>query len=553
MMLGAAGFDTTLFEAAPTIGGRTARLTLTANDGHQHHFDRGPTFFLMPYVLEEIFAAAGRRLIDYAPLQRLDPMYRLVIERQGATPITLDCTQDRDAMAARLAAVEPADAAGFDRFMHLNRAKLAAFTPVLRRGFKSALDLLSLDVLKAAPKLAPHQSVATYLKGLFKNPALRLALSFQSKYLGMSPYSCPSLFSILPFIEYEYGIWHPKGGCNALMSAMAVVAAEHGVTIRCGTPVERVVVEGRRAVGLTLRGDPTPRRFDHVVLNADASHALKALVPEAARNAARSYTDKRLDAMRYSCSTFMLYLGLTETLDLPHHTIRIAPRYEDNLRDIESGRATDDPSIYIHNPSPLDPSLSPPLSPASSSSRRSSLYILIPTPNLKSSAGQLDWQTLAPRYRERALDLVARLAGRDPRPLIACEHAVTPNDWCAANINFGATFNLAHNLGQMLHLRPQHEVQGFERLWLVGGGTHPGSGLPVIFLSAQITSRLIAAREGLADPTTPRPTSPPSPPAPSARLAPSDTLLEPHALPHALSPAPASPLLPPLTPVHAAP
>ena len=218
MLLAHAGADVTIHEAQPIVGGRTRRITMGV-----FAFDTGPTFFMMPWVLEEIFSAVGRRLADHADLHRLDPMYRLLIGRPGADPLTIDATQDVDRMAATLDAIEPGDGAAFRRFMRDNRRKLELMTPILRKPIRSLLDLANWDAMKVAPSLKPWQSVHGNLSTYFKNEHVRLALSFQSKYLGMSPFECPGLFSILPFIEYEYGVWHPRGGCNALMAAMADV------------------------------------------------------------------------------------------------------------------------------------------------------------------------------------------------------------------------------------------------------------------------------------------------------------------------------------------
>jgi phytoene desaturase len=497
MLLASRGLDVTIYEAQPRVGGRTMRLSATGQSGATYHFDRGPTFFLMPYVLEEIFAATGRRLTDYATLSRLDPMYRLVMGRQGREPITLDCTQELEEMMRRLDAIEPGDGAAFEEVLRENRRKLELFTPILRRPFRGALDCVNPTMLKALPSLTPHLSVAGYLAKRFKNHYVRLAMSFQSKYLGMSPYTCPSLFSILPFIEYEYGIWHPTGGCNALMTGMAEACAEMGVSIRCGEPVDQIAFEGTRATGVVVRGEL--HRHSQVVVNADASWAIKHLIPASLRegglmSSARPYQDQRLDTMKYSCSTYMLYLGLKETLPLGHHTIYISETYEQNLADIAEGRITADPSVYFCNPTLTDGTLAP--------KGGSALYVLVPTANTRSG---MNWETDGPKLREKALDRLAKLTGRDPRPLIDCEIRITPDDWRANQINFGATFNLAHGLDQMLHLRPRHELPFCQGVWLVGGGTHPGSGLPVIFLSSQITSRLICERLGLGDPMQPVP------------------------------------------------
>lgn len=502
VLLASSGLRVTLYESQPTLGGRTARISATGRDGATYHFDRGPTFFMMPYVLEEVFAAAGKRLRDYVDLTRLDPMYRLLLGRPGKDPITLDTTQDIDLMSRRLAAINPRDGVAFKRFIDDNRAKLHAMESTLRSPQRSVLDLFTLDAMKFAPMLNPHLSVHGLLSKYFEDPLVRLSVSFQSKYLGMSPFECPSLFTILPFIEYEYGIWHPRGGCNALMSAMATLADELGVEIKLGTPVRRVECDGVHARGVTTDEGFTPHA--HVVINADTAWAMKNLIPADARRAASgdSYSDDTFANKRYSCSTYMLYLGVDGEVDLPHHTIYVSETYQENLKDItERSRLSEDPSVYVCNPSRLDPTLAP--------KGKSALYVLVPTPNLQgpkgnggtakgsTANGSIDWHAAAPILRARTMDqLRARFGMPDIESRIQAEVQLTPDDWRNANIQFGATFNLAHSLDQMLFRRPQNKLKGFDNLYLVGGGTHPGSGLPTIFLSAHIASRMLCREIG---------------------------------------------------------
>jgi len=493
MLLAAKGIKVTVYEAAPAIGGRTTRLSLDDGDD-RYTFDTGPTFFLMPYVLDEIFAACGRRLMDYVNLTRLDPMYRLVMGRQGQSPITINCTQDVQAMSAQISReIDPHDGPAFAAFIADNRRKLTAFEPVLRKPFRSFLDLLDPKLLAALPHLGPTRSVYGDLTRRFKSEYTKLITSFQSKYLGMSPMKCPSLFTILPFIEYEYGVWHPQGGCNALMAGMARVCDELGVEIRCSEPVERIGFAGRRAESVTTsRGT---FRHDHIVINADASYAIKNLIPASLRTGLFGWSDRKLDSMGYSCSTYMLYLGLNGKLNLPHHTIYISERYQQNLADIsDNGVLSHDPSVYACNTAATDHTMAP--------DGKSALYVLVPTPNMRD--GKIDWATQGPALRQQALARISTLAGRDIAPMIRAERIYTPETWRGMNINFGATFNLAHNLTQMLMLRPQHELAGVEHVWLAGGGTHPGSGLPVIFLSAQIAASKLAQRLGIADTLSPR-------------------------------------------------
>jgi phytoene desaturase len=480
MLLAASGLPVRIYEAQDRIGGRSAAI-----EAEGYRFDRGPTFFMMPHVLEEIFRASGRRLTDYVDLKRLDPMYRLLFGRGGdEAPLQIDASQRVEAMVRRFDAIEAGAGEAFRRFLTDNRRKLDLAEPILRKPIRSVFDLAGLDGLRAAPVIKPFQSVHQQLSGYFDDPHIRIALSFQSKYLGMSPYECPSLFTILSFIEYEYGIWHPVGGCNALCDAMARACEEMGVDIRTSAPVERITFEARRASGVVVRGEH--EAHEHVVVNADATWAMKNLVPERLRG---KWTDRAIDAKRYSCSTAMLYLGVEGEVDLPHHTIYVSGDYEGNLEDITTnGRLSEDPSFYVCNPTRVDPSMAP--------EGCSALYVLAPTPNTRSG---IDWSREEGPLRRRLLDQMGRRLGlEDLESRIRVERRLNPDDWAAGNINFGATFNLAHNLGQMLHKRPKHAFPGLEGLWLVGGGTHPGSGLPVIYLSAQITSRLLCERLGVA-------------------------------------------------------
>ena len=112
-------------------------------------------------------------------------------------------------------------------------------------------------------------------------------------------------------------------------------------------------------------------------------------------------------------------------------------------------------------------------------------------------------------------DRVRSVRLHDVERRIVSERIVTPDDWDRRyEIHQGATFNLAHTLGQMLHLRPRNRFEDLESVYLVGGGTHPGSGLPVIFESARITSKLVAADLGLPTDVLPESELPMVPPSP---------------------------------------
>jgi len=470
ILLAASGLRVTVLERLPRVGGRTATWEA---DGFR--FDVGPTFFLYPQVLEEIFATAGYDLRREVELVRLDPQYRVLFGAGGA----LDATPDLGRMEREVAAISPEDAGAVRRFLDDNRDKFERFRPCIETPFLGWSDLLTPRLLGLLPHIRPWRSLERELAAYFTDPRIRLAFSFQSKYLGMSPFQCPSLFSILSFLEYEHGVFHPIGGCGALTTALARVARDMGVEIRPGEPVRRILFSGRRALG--VRTDAGEIRSDALVINADFARAMTRLVPDALR---RRWTDAKIDRKKFSCSTFMLYLGIDGIeRDLPHHTIYIARDYAKNLDEIENRHVlSDDPSFYVQNASVTDSTLAP--------RGMSTLYVLVPVTHQHPN---VDWSRERDRYRELALSRLSKIGIEGIEKRIRTERIVTPADWDQGlEIHRGATFNLAHNLGQMLHLRPRNRFEDLEGVYLVGGGTHPGSGLPVIFQSARITADLLA-------------------------------------------------------------
>jgi len=474
MLLAKEGLNVTLFEKDAKVGGRTKILN---NGGFS--FDMGPTFFLYPQILESIFSRCGLRMDDYVTLRRVDPSYRLAFEDGPDVRVS----SDLEALEKEIAKLNVDDARQIRRFIEVNRVKLADFTPVLTRSFGSLLDYLAPAVLKALRHIVPLSSVDQELSRYFKDPRVRLAFSFQTKYLGMSPFRCPNLFTFLAFLEFEFGVWHPLGGCGAVSDGMARAARDLGVEIRLGEPVEALTFTGRRANGVRTRAGATAA--DSVVINADFAHAVTSLIPNELR---RKWSDANVADMKYSCSTFMLYLGIEGLYEQDHHNIFLSKNYQQNIAEIESADVVPaEPSIYVANPGRTDP--------AFARDGGSSLYVLVPVGH----CGKIDWSREKPSFRDAVLDRLEKLGFKDLRARIRSERILTPEDWRdQLSVYRGATFNLAHGLDQMLYFRPHNRLQDVKGVYLVGGGTHPGSGLPVIYEGARITADLLLADLGIA-------------------------------------------------------
>ena len=477
MLLGHQGYEVDVYEKEAHVGGRTSSFTV---DG-DYTFDLGPTFLMMPFILEEIFAMTGRSIEDYLELVNIDPLYRLVFNDGEKTFYP---TRDRRAMKAQIDELFPGNAAGYDRFLEKERVKYERLLPCLQAPYDRFTDFFSGKFLRALPVLDPHVSLIQRLSTYFKDPDLRVAFTFQAKYLGMSPWQCPGGFSIISYIEHAAGIWHVMGGLNQITKAMAKIVEEQGGRIHRNTPVKRIKVQQRRAVGLILESGEEVAAAD-IILNPDFAYAMQNLVAEQDRP---KYPDSKLAQKKYSCSTFMLYLGLDTMYDMPHHNILFARDYRRNVEDIAVRNILSaDPSIYVQNASVTDPSLAP--------KGHSAVYVLAPVTNL---SGAVDWEAKQAAFRETVLDILETRGGmKNLRQHIVAERMLTPTHWQDhVNCYRGATFNLAHNIGQMLYFRPHNRFEQFSNCYLVGGGTHPGSGLPTIFESARISVGMMLQRDG---------------------------------------------------------
>ncbi|QQL46045.1 phytoene desaturase [Sulfuriroseicoccus oceanibius] len=471
MLLAHRGYDVTIIEKASAVGGRNAAIR--AGD---YVFDTGPTFLHQKFTLDEIFAETGRKPEDYMEFVKLDPMTRL-----SWGDVSLETSFDQRTMAENIEKSFPGEATNYKRFMADHHEKLRAIFPCLLQPYHQLSSFLSGRLLKALPYVATKKSVMDVLGEYFNDERLKLAFTFQAKYLGMSPWNCPGLFSILSYIEYAHGIYHVQGGLSKISEGMCEVFLEEGGKLMLDSEVTEIDYHGRRAATVQL-ADGRKLECDDLIVNADYAHARSTIF--GSRNVDRESLLKK----KYSCSTFMLYLGLDKLYaDEPHHHVMFADDYHQNLRDIQGERVvSDDMSIYVRNSSVTDPTVAP--------EGHSQLYILVPTINTRNGY-PLEENLQA--YRDKVIDrIIERTGMKDLREHIVEERCITPQGWEDANIFLGATFNLAHTLDQMLYLRPQNRLKGFENVYLVGGGTHPGSGLPTIYESARISSNLICESYG---------------------------------------------------------
>ncbi len=474
MLLSAKGFDVEIFEKEAIPGGRNASINLNG-----FVFDVGPTFLMMKYVLDDVFEKTGYKAEDYLKFTKLSPMYRLFFK-----DYSIDIHSDKEKMKKEIEKrYGKENSKGLEKFIKRETLRYKYLMPCLEKDYSYFRRFFEKEFLLSLPHLSIGRTLFSVLGDYFSNEEARLCFTFQSKYLGMSPWACPGGFAIIPYIEHSMGIYHVEGGLSKISEVMARLIEEKGGKIHFNSKVKRVILEGKNASGVELENGE--KVFgDKVIINSDFAYFMANLFSE---KESKKYTKDSLAKKKYSCSTFMVYLGLDkEYNNLEHHNIIFAKEYRKNVNEIFSGKFDEnDFSLYARYSTLNDKTVSP--------KGCSQLYVLIPAPN-NNLGKNIEWKEFEEKIYQNAIKIMAeRLNLPDLKDHIIAKKIISPVDWeNDYNVYYGATFNLAHNLRQMLWFRPRNKLEGFKNIYLVGGGTHPGSGLPTIYQSAIISSNMIS-------------------------------------------------------------
>jgi phytoene desaturase len=475
--LQAAGLQVTLLEKREKIGGRAYQLKEKG-----YVFDMGPSLVTSPGIVDGVFQAAGRSMHDYVDVIPLDPYYR-VFFHDGTH---IDYVGDPERMKEQFARFNARDAERFDDFME---AVEPIYDAVIgdRLGSKPFDTVGSMvNFVPKVLKLGAWRPVYSFVSKYFEDFRHRFVYSFHPLFVGGNPFNAPAVYLMIPYLEREGGVWFTRGGMYSLVEAMGRLLTELGGEIRTEHEVTSIRVEGGKAVGAEANGDFFPG--DIVVSNGDVGHTYKHLVPAEAR---RHWTDKRVEKQSYTMSCFLMYLGTRKQFpQLEHHTLILAERYKELIRDIFKKKILpDDFSMYVHAPTRTDPGMAP--------EGCESMYILIPVANNRSG---IDWSSIKDRFAETVLDFLEEWGMEGLKESLEVLHLFTPDDFSSElNAMYGNAFAIEPKLTQTAYFRPQNRSEDVDGLYLVGAGTHPGAGVPGVILSAETTYGCIAEDLGLAD------------------------------------------------------
>jgi phytoene desaturase len=446
------GLEVELFEKRDKLGGRAY-----VYDINGFKFDGGPTVITAPFMFDEIYQAAGRNRADYFQMVPVDPFYR-IFNHEG----------------------RQSDKEGYLRFIASTKA-------IFDKGFLELSDkpfLHVTDMLKIAPDLIRLQSYKTvyqYISQFVKNDFLRQVFSFHPLLVGGNPFDTTSIYTLIHYLEREWGVHYALGGTGAIVQALGKLFEELGGKINLNSDVAEILIEGRKTTGIRLI-DGSIHRADMVVSNADVAWTYKYLIPARFR---KSMTDSRMDHYKYSMSLFVIYFGTRKRYTdarLAHHNIILGPRYHDLLSDIfDRKKLAEDFSLYLHMPTITDPSMAPDGCEA--------FYVLSPVPHLGSGT---DWTQVARPYRDRIMTFLEENYLPDLQANIIAEYYIDPLHFQNTLSSYrGAAFSVAPILTQSAWFRPHNRSEDFDNLYFTGAGTHPGAGMPGVLSSAKIVESLV--------------------------------------------------------------
>jgi len=465
-----AGIATTLVEKRDKPGGRAY---VWKEQGFT--FDAGPTVITDPDCLKDLFEGTGSQLGDYVDLMPVDPFYRLCWE-DGTS---FDYNDDQVAMERQIAAFNPDDVEGYNRF-HAYSEEL------YQEGYikLGAVPFQSFgSMLQAAPELVRLEawnSVHTMVARHIKDPHLRQAFSFHTLLVGGDPFKTSSVYGLIHALERRGGVWFARGGTGALIAGLVKFFQDLGGDFRLNAPVARIEMQGDRATGVTLEsGEVIPA--DMVASNGDVVHTYGKMLGHTPRGQSKA---RSLKSKRFSMSLFVLHFGLKAPQpQLAHHTICFGARYRELISEIFAGpKLPEDFSLYLHAPCATDPSMAP--------EGMSSHYVLSPVPHL--GAADIDWSVKGPEYREKIIDYLEERYIPNLRRDLVTTRIYTPADFKDdLHAHLGSAFSLEPILTQSAWFRPHNRDDKVENLFIVGAGTHPGAGIPGVVGSAKATAGLM--------------------------------------------------------------
>ncbi len=463
--LAAKGIQVQVLERLDKVGGK---LNLLEDAGYR--FDTGPSLVTLPYVFEDLFAAANEKLSDWLELIRLEPVCRYIYPDGTG----FDTSADMPTMMQNLEKFSPGSGEDFNAFFgHAARAWRGSRKPFLESSISSPLDFIKDGIpWTDLTALLPLPTLHGLAKRYFKDPRLQQFIGRYATYTGSSPYSAPGTLSTVMYSEYAFGAWYVRGGLYAIAQALEQLARKLGVEFRLNCTVQNIQTENAIVKAVQLEHGEI-LLCDAIVCNADAAHLYEDLLEK--------NLDPRKQKLEPSISGFVMLLGVRgQTTGLEHHNIFFSADYQAEFKQIFTElQPASEPTIYVCISSKSDLTQAP--------SGCENWFILVNAP----PTGKVDWEKEAPKYATLILETLAK-RGFDIRERIEVQHLITPTDLEQRYFTHrGGIYGSSSNTISSAFLRPQNRSQTVRGLYLASGSAHPGGGLPLVMLSGKLAAEAL--------------------------------------------------------------
>jgi len=477
LRLRARGYEVTIIDRCKRLGGRAQ---VFERDGFRH--DAGPTVITAPFLFDEIFELFGKKRSDYVEFVPVTPWYRF----QFPSGETFDYGGTVEETLAEIARFSPDDVAGYKSLLEQSQKIFdVGFTKLADQPFDSFGTMLSQ--VPDLARLGCYRTVWQLVSRHLKDPRLRQAFSIQPLLVGGNPFDTTSIYSLIHYLERQWGVHFAMGGTGAVVDAFQKLMEEVGVEVRLDTTVASIMVESGVAKGVELEGGES-LASDIVVSNVDPAHLYGKMI---------SKSDQKISARlkkrtaKLSMGLFVLFFGTRRQYpDVAHHTIWLGKRYRELLEEIFAAKnLPDDFSLYLHRPTATDPSFAP--------EGCDSFYVLAPVPNLNAD---VDWKVEGPLLQERIVKALSDSILPGLENEITADFYMTPEDFADDYLSVaGAGFSVAPLFSQSAWFRFHNRAEGPKNLYLVGAGTHPGAGLPGVLCSAKLLDRIVESPRDVSD------------------------------------------------------
>ena len=464
------GYEVTVLEKNATLGGRA---NIFEADGFR--FDMGPSWYLAPDLFEHYFNLLGEKVSDHLELVRLAPSYRIFFHNDS---VPLDIHSDIAVDSATFEAIEPGSAEKLRAYLKQSEYQYGIATQhFMYKNYDTVFDFFNRRVMTEGQKLSVFSKMHTFVARFFKSRKLQQVMEYTMVFLGTSPYEAPALYNLMSHMDFNQGVFYPRGGFYELIKALARVAEKNGTLLRTDSPVAEIIVENGVTKGVQLK-DGEVINADIVISNTDIWFTETQLLAEKWRTHPQKYWDKRVMAP----SAFILYLGVREKLpNLIHHNLLFSEDWRKNFNDIYKDPCLPDkPSLYVCAPSVTDPSIAP--------NGKENLFVLVP---IASDLKMTDEEKEI--YSEKVLALMeSGMNLPNLREKIEYKRIYTVDNFAADYNAFkGTALGLAHTIWQTAIFRPNNRSKKVKNLYYVGAGTNPGIGTQICLISAELVYKRV--------------------------------------------------------------